>query len=238
MVLIKKVLIILYALTFFYGTNSFASQVFDDQDFVIVPELNGLMVQKTELTFAQWDAVAVYFSDWQIKKPWEKSDVLPDGCVHPKFIIYQPNHPVSCLDWFDVNGYIRVLNQIDSKYEYRLPTDSEFNKLVDLSLREFSRTNEGAWYDSLDKVAWYQENAGNFIHAVAQKASLLGLYDIIGNVSEWTSTKAGPGHHEFYICGRNVITAEKKLLDGNSCYWFYEEVRKSTHGFRLIRSKK
>ena len=62
---------------------------------------------------------------------------------------------------------------------YRLPMEAEW----ELTARSGT---SGARYGELDAVAWYQDNADGSPHIVGtREPSPWGLYDMLGNVSEW-----------------------------------------------------
>lgn len=47
--------------------------------------------------------------------------------------------------------------------------------------------------DLLEERAWYEANSGGRTHSVKQKqADALGLYDMLGNVAEWTISGSDP----------------------------------------------
>lgn len=131
-------------------------------------------------------------------------DVVPGNWLTPA---YAPSdyHPVMCVSWDDANAYLKWLSQTTGKH-YRLPTEAEweyaaragntskygvgddekalcdYGNIWDASgMRAFARDkkyqpkptacDDGVEYTSV--VGTYKPNA-------------FGLYDMLGNISEWT----------------------------------------------------
>ncbi|BAO30623.1 hypothetical protein SUTH_02844 [Sulfuritalea hydrogenivorans sk43H] len=89
--------------------------------------------------------------------------------------------PVENVSWDDAQEYLRKLSQKTGK-TYRLPSEAEW---------EFAcRAGGTATYcgsDALDSAVWYVFNSNDTTRQVASKqANAWGLYDMSGNVSEWT----------------------------------------------------
>lgn len=70
-------------------------------------------------------------------------------------------------------------------------------------LRTESRRSKKPSYGDLDDIAWYAGNGGNTVDPVGQKKpNAWGLYDMLGNVWQWTS-------------GRTISFAARRFV-GNS----------------------
>lgn len=93
------------------------------------------------------------------------------------------NFPVEQVSWEDCQLIIGKLNQKVGRTLYRLPTESEWEYACRAG-------TTGDRYGDLGAVAWYTENSGGKTHPGGQKQpNTWGLYDMLGNVTEWCSDR-------------------------------------------------
>jgi formylglycine-generating enzyme required for sulfatase activity/tRNA A-37 threonylcarbamoyl transferase component Bud32 len=100
-----------------------------------------------------------------------------------------PSHNAGCGDtcpvenvfWNDAKEFIQKLNAKTGK-SYHLPSEAEWEYAC-----RAGGTHAYCGSDDIDSVAWYDSNSGKKTHAVATKRpNAWGLYDMSGNVAEWT----------------------------------------------------
>jgi formylglycine-generating enzyme required for sulfatase activity len=139
-----------------------------------------ILLSKTEFTVGEW-------------KLYLKAEGLPDWKQPSKDFEQNDEHPIVMLNWHDVKKFCEWLSKATGK-EWRLPTNSEWEAAVGTSKYPWGDYYPPNWDDGNYAVAEDGKDdpakvgvdgikgtapVGSF------KASLLGFYDLGGNVSEW-----------------------------------------------------
>jgi formylglycine-generating enzyme required for sulfatase activity len=100
--------------------------------------------------------------------------------------------PVVCVSWNDAQAYVSWLNRkvhVDASHSqsgsYRLPSEAEW----EYAARAGTMTR--FWWGDDDTAAadhaWFKNNSDGHSHPAGLKgANAFGLYDIVGNVWQWT----------------------------------------------------
>jgi len=114
----------------------------------------------TEVTQAQWQAIM-----GTNPSHFKKGDL---------------NAPVEMVSWDDAQAFVRKLNEREPGWRYRLPSEAEWEYAC------LAGTAKDP-YGPPEAIAWIKENSGGTTHPVGLKQpNAFGLYDMFGNVPEWT----------------------------------------------------
>ena len=147
------------------------------------------------------------------------------------------NHPVVDVSWDDCQKFIKRLNSMPdvrkSGIVYRLPTSDEW----EYACRAGSTGKYGLLADgkegTLDAMGWYKDNSRGSTHPVGQKKpNAFGLYDMHGNVCEWTSTAVG----DRVFCGGSWCSSAW-YCEADNRYGIPPGLRDDYLGFRLVSGR-
>ena len=125
------------------------------------------------------------------------------------------NLPVENVSWEDCQIFLKKLNAFpevkQSGLVFRLPTKQEWNYACQAgSSGDFCKLLDGTDVAEtmLARVAWFDDNSLGLPHPVGMKEpNAFGLYDMIGNVEEWTQTP---------VAGSMEGTTKKPIYEGYS----------------------
>jgi formylglycine-generating enzyme required for sulfatase activity len=147
--------------------------------------LSDFSIGKYEVTFEQYDAFCT-----------ATSHVLPSDSDWGR-----GSRPAMNVSWYDAVAFCNWLSSHEglqaaytgsgtswtldrTKNGYRLPTEAEWEYAARGGASTHGYTYAGS--NDIDAVAWHWANSGIQTHPVGGKAANeLGLFDMIGNVSEW-----------------------------------------------------
>ncbi|MEA1983395.1 MAG: SUMF1/EgtB/PvdO family nonheme iron enzyme [Campylobacterota bacterium] len=129
--------------------------------------------------------------------------------------------PVINVSWNDANAYVKWLSK-KSKKKYKLISESQWEYIAKAG------TNSTYGYGDddgvLPKYAWYEDTANGHTHTVGNKnPNKLGIYDLLGNASEWTDNSYCAYTDSEYLNSLNE--SEDKSVRGGNIFSTYEELQ-------------
>ena len=205
--------------TFEMGSPETEAGRFDDEGPVHTVTLSQpFYLGKYEVTQEQWQAVMG-------NNPSDFS-----GCGS--------NCPVENVSWEDAQEFIVRLNRNEGVNMYRLPTEAEWEYAARAGTQTAYHFGDDA--DQLGAYAWYNENSDRETHPVGQKQpNGWGLYDMLGNVWEWTAGWYGPYSAGSVTDPRGPSTGARRVARGGSWSYYARYCRaanrsRDSPGFRNI----
>jgi formylglycine-generating enzyme required for sulfatase activity len=164
--------------------------------------------------------------------------------------------PVVCVSWADAHAYVAWLNgkvrrvaSTSRDGPYRLPSESEWEYAA-----RAGTTTRFWWGDDDGRAAdhaWYKDNSGGQTHPVGSKpANAFGLYDMVGDVWQWTEDCYADSYAHAPTDGRAAEAGDACLRSDRGGSWFYPawllrpatrernpaDYRDAVMGFRVVRT--
>ncbi len=130
--------------------------------------------------------------------------------VMPQGRSLQPGEerPVASVSWREAQEFCRELSRKEGK-AYRLPTEAEWEYAC--------RAGAPGAVTDVGARAWYSENSDGTAHPVGLKApNAWGLFDVLGNVAEWTMDVYAPYPREDVEDPAGPATGSTRVVRGGS----------------------
>ena len=211
------------------GSFIMGSERIDDEKPPHSVRIRSFLMSRTEVTQKQW------------------LDVMRSN--PSRFSACGPECPVDSVGWDEVQQFISKLNQKTGQ-NYRLPSEAEWEYAARAGTT--TQWSFGSDESKIGNYAWYNTNSGRKTQEVGKKLpNAFGLYDMHGNVWEWTQDcwhdnySGAPTDGSAWVtgCGANY-----RVLRGGS--WFNypaflhsadrsrdrPDIRSYVNGFRLART--
>ncbi len=189
----------------------------------------GFWMGKYEVTFKQYDAFC---------KATHHAKARDEHWGRDK-------RPVINLKWFDAVDFVRWLSA-ESGHHYRLPTEAEW----EYAARAGTTTAYSFGEDPKDfpDYAWNTTNANSQTHPVGlKKPNPWGLYDMHGNVWEWTASTYNEAFDGSELKTSSYKSNARRSVRGGAWYFYPKGMRSADRriyhprlrlayiGFRLVR---
>jgi formylglycine-generating enzyme required for sulfatase activity len=176
----------------------------------------------------------LYFGKYEVtQEQWQ--EIMGDN---PSYFKGDLSRPVEMVSWIDCHAFIKKLNArpevMSAGITFRLPTEEEW----EYACRAGSTGKYGLLADgregTIDEMGWYDDNSDDKTYPVGQKTpNAWGLYDMHGNVWEWTASADGEDriscggsyYNLAFGCGADII------------YCNNLDFRNYRLGFRLVASR-
>lgn len=133
---------------------------------------------------------AFYVSKFEITAKQWRACVSVNKCVIPKgYAKTSDDMPMTHVTWDQVQAYVEWLSTKGTQCQ--LPTEAQWEYAARAG-------SESEYFFGADKLnlgiyAWHLENSNKEVHAVGlKKPNNFGLFDMYGNVAEWTADRWNP----------------------------------------------
>ncbi len=218
-------------------------------DMVFIPgggSIKPFWIGKCEVT---WDEYQPFCDEYD--HPPEGVDAVsrpsPPGHGVPPSGLGSGKQPAMGLQWHAAKQYCEWLSR-KTGHAYRLPTEAEWE--VACRAGTTTKTYAGDSEAALDAIAWYAGNSDETSHEVGRKKpNAWGLYDMLGNVWEYTSDPYEPGGQKPVLRGGSIADPAALLTASHRQEFMFRWISRDPQrprsrwwafdgpvGFRLARS--
>ena len=155
-------------------------------------KVSSFWISKYEITWEVYNSFMEYERTENKEFKVANKVIYVDGISKPTepytdmtFGMGYEGYPAVNMTHYSATKFCKWLSLISGNY-YRLPTEAEWEYACRAGSE--SKYYFGDNVNEIDNYAWHKNNSSGKYHKVGQKKpNKLGLYDMIGNVSEWVA---------------------------------------------------
>jgi formylglycine-generating enzyme required for sulfatase activity len=148
-------------------------------------EVKPFHISQTEVP---WEVFDQFLLSGEPTAKDDRTEYGPDAIARPSRSYILPDlgwghkgYPVINVSYLSTDMFCRWLTSVTDK-KYRVPTEAEWQLVAEA----------GDWKSELEESSWHYDNSDEVTNPVGKlKANKLGLYDLLGNVGEWTTDLKG-----------------------------------------------
>lgn len=139
------------------------------------------------------------------------------------------HYPAENVSYDDAQEFVRRLSKM-TNISFALPTEVEWEYAARGGQESKNYLYAGS--NDLDEVAWYRNNADRTTHPVGERLpNELGIYDMCGNIWEWTETPA----HSY---GNEVAAGGNVYIRRGGSWWHEAKNCRVSRRYASGRTKK
>lgn len=128
-----------------------------------------------------------------------------------------PNYPMYCITWFQANDFAAKLSE-RTGLRFRLPTEAEWEYAARGGKKSKGYTYAGS--NNLDEVAWWGDPKGLVHESALLLPNELGIYDMCGNICEWTADGFSnyPSEHQYNPCVPQTDSVVQRSMSSHNSW--------------------
>ena len=178
-------------------------------------EVNAFRIGAFEITQRQWRAIMGY---------------------NPSYFTGD-NLPVTDVSWNDAMDFIKKINRLTG-LKFNLPNETQWEYAAKGG--RYNNNYRFSGSDNANQVGWTSENSGDRPHNVGQKPSnALGLFDMTGNVWEWTCSGWCDGYnskrdYSSYVIRGGAFEVEPLYCRNTNRRHAVPKAKGRSMGFRVV----